>query len=176
MLIDLTHTYDSYHEILDHYGRWDCICPKCEIKGKMHRHAFYERFLCVLDKGHVVDRKLNILRLKCEACGSTHAVLTMDMIPFYIYSFSLILDIVRSVLVQKMPVLKKEKESSISFQTIYRFICLWQLYFESYSVFSISNTTNCPYWTKKIISEQFTQFIKRKSILQHHFCLGLIST
>ena len=176
LFIDLSHTYDTYDEICSHYGKWNCICPKCGLAGKMYRHAFYERYLCILDQGRLTERKLNILRLKCGGCGSTHAILTMDMIPFYIYSFSLILDIARCIALRKKTVLRKEKESGIAFQTIYRLLSLWRVCFGAGSVLNISDTVLCPVWTQEIISKTDYPAFKKKKILRSHFCLGLLST
>lgn len=162
MFIDLTHTHDSYDEISGFYGRWNCICPKCGLEGKMYRHAFYERYLCVLDQGHLTERKLNILRLKCAGCGSTHAILTMDMLPFYVYSFLLILDIARNVIFQKKTVLREEKESGIAFQTLYRLIGLWQVCLGTCSVFDISDTISYIGWTRESISKRIILLLKRK--------------
>ena len=94
-------------------------------------------FLCVMKDNYIVEQKLQILRLKCKVCQSTHAILTRDMIPFSVYSFSLMLNIVRSVLMERVPILKKGKEANVSFQMIYRLLRLWQFFVNKYTSFNI---------------------------------------
>ena len=131
MLIDFNHTYHSYQQIAGHYGVWEYACPKCKKEGQLRRHASYERFLCVLEKDKIEERKISILRLRCGACGSTHAILTWDMVPFCIYSLSVMLTIIKNVFIQKQPVLEKEAQTGISFQVIYRFLWLWKSYMQA---------------------------------------------
>ena len=171
MFIDLKHTYKSYQEIIDNYGKWEFICPKCKAYGHFQRHGIYSRFLCVIEDDCIVEQRLQILRLKCKACQSTHAVLTTDMIPGFVYSFSLMLDIIRSVLVESVPVLKKEKETSISFQMIYHFLQLWQLFISKYISLhildSLSPFQNC-----------YVQFLimisQRKKLKKYLICFEVI--
>ena len=116
MFIDLNHTYESYQEIIRNYSGWGYMCPKCKVYGQLLRHGTYSRFLCVMKDNYIVEQKLQILRLKCKVCQSTHAILTRDMIPFSVYSFSLMLNIVRSVLMERVPILKKEKKLMFPFK------------------------------------------------------------
>lgn len=132
MFIDFTHTYRSYNQILEYYGRWDYVCPKCGKKGYFGRHGVYERFFCVLENGTVAEKTVRILRLKCKNCGSTHAILTWDMIPFCTYSLELIFEISCAVCILKKSVLNIMKETSISFQMLYHFLQVMQSYFSQH--------------------------------------------
>ena len=99
MIIDFAHSFKDYDEILSFYGVWDYECPNPECRAKQHpmrRHARYERSLVLwdADAGRLKEERMEILRLKCCSCGSTHAVLTMDIIPFFAYSIQAFLVLV----------------------------------------------------------------------------------
>ena len=48
-------------------------CPKCSHKG-MKIHGYYKR--------RFKDNTINITRVRCPHCGSTHSILLFPMIPF----------------------------------------------------------------------------------------------
>ena len=91
MIIDFTHSFKDYDEILNFYGIWDydCLNPECGARQHpMRRHAKYERSLVLWDASarRLKEERMEILRLKCSSCDTTHAVLTLDIIPFFEYS------------------------------------------------------------------------------------------
>lgn len=187
MLIDFNHTYDFYQEITGHYGTWEFACPKCKEKGHLHRHAFYDRFFCVFEKNQVKEEVISVLRLKCDMCKSTHAVLTWDMIPFCVYSFFLILTIVKMVLVEKQSVLKVAMQTEISFQVIYHFLHLWELcrkfynelplvdqghFFNQYITYDSLLHNEKEHVLKQFLSKTVPLFSKRKNSEKHPLYFG----
>lgn len=84
MIFDFEHSFKDYYEILNFYGIWDCSCPVCGASRSMHRHGKYHRNLILWEDGQLLETCGEILRLQCRSCRSTHAVLTMDMIPFFL--------------------------------------------------------------------------------------------
>ena len=106
-------------------------CPKC---GAMHcfiRHGTYVRNVIYYEEGTgIVECKLEILRVKCKSCNSTHAILPYDIIPYSIYSYSYILNALYSHYVNNESVLNISKKKKISFQLIYNFIKVLNLFFE----------------------------------------------
>ena len=53
-----------------------------------HHHGSYQRVI----KDGVISRGLNINRIKCIACGSTHAIFLYPIVPFsqYVFVFELL--------------------------------------------------------------------------------------
>ena len=135
MIIDFCHSFNNYNEILDFYGIWDYTCPKCGAKHSFHRHARYPRYLTLWDDGALKEERLDILRLQCGSCKSTHSILTMDMIPFCIYSFQAFLALVGNCLEAEGSVLKTEDCTGVSFQLLYRFLAVFQEYRERLILF-----------------------------------------
>ena len=133
MIIDFTHSFKDYNEILNFYGIWDYECPNPECRAKRHpmrRHAKYGRSLVLWDADACLLREehMEILRLKCCSCGSTHAVLPMDIIPFFSYSIQAFLVLISLCMAEKGSVPRTEKETGVSFQLLYRFLLIFQEY------------------------------------------------
>jgi transcription elongation factor Elf1 len=97
MIIDFNVNYNNYNErVLNNYLLFTYKCPKCGAKHSCIRHASYERNICFINADHnIISKKMNILRVKCNSCKSTHAILPNDIIPYCIYSFSFILSVLK---------------------------------------------------------------------------------
>lgn len=131
MILDFTHSFKDYDEILNFYGVWDYECPNPECQAKQHslrRHARYGRSLVLwdADAGCLTENHMDVLRLKCISCGSTHAILTMDMIPFFSYSIQAFLVLLS--LCMEGSVLRTEEKTGVSIQLLYRFLEIFQEY------------------------------------------------
>lgn len=66
--------------------------PKCNSRG-LRAHASYSRHVDFFKRSH----KVTIQRLRCSSCGSTHAVLIEDMIPYSVASYDLIVDVLTGI-------------------------------------------------------------------------------
>ena len=71
-------TQKSYDEILDGLGFHRLFCPCCGRAGGLTRHGRYGRGIKI--KGELI--KLRIVRVKCENCGKTHALLPSYIVPY----------------------------------------------------------------------------------------------
>lgn len=140
MIIDFTHSFKDYDEILNFYGIWDYGCPNPECRAKQHpmrRHAKYERSLILwnADACRLEEGRMEILRLKCCSCGTTHAVLTMDIIPFFAYSIQAFLALASLCMEKDGSVPRTEKETGVSCQLLYRFLMIFHEYMEKLMLF-----------------------------------------
>lgn len=82
-------TENKYEKIIKSLNYHELSCPKCNSKG-LRAHASYSRYVDIFKRSH----KVTIQRLRCPECGSTHAVLVEDMIPYSIASYSLIVEVI----------------------------------------------------------------------------------
>jgi len=67
----------SYHQLIESINFYQLTCS-CDSSGQLVKHAYYERTIKTPD-GLVV---LNILRVKCQCCGKTHAVFPEIIVPY----------------------------------------------------------------------------------------------
>lgn len=128
MIIDFGHSFKDYDEILNFYGIWICSCPVCGAKCSMHRHGRYHRNLILWVDGHLLETSGEILRLQCGSCGSTHSVLTMDIIPFFSYSIPAFLALIGLCLQPDSSVPKTERDTGVSYQLLYRMLLIFHEY------------------------------------------------
>jgi len=123
MILNFNVHFNNYKEnILDFFGVWDFKCPCCNAFRSFSRHAIYSRNICVLSADQIIEEKLDILRLMCNSCKTTHAILPADTIPYVIYSFSCVMRILTSHYVESRSVLSIVEQLKISFELIYVFI------------------------------------------------------
>ena len=123
MILDFSVNFNDYNEkILNFYGVWNFKCPCCNAFRSFSRHALYSRNICILKDNQIIEKRLNILRLKCKSCETTHAVLPADVIPYMIYSFSCVLAFLYKHFVENQSALCIFKKFKISCQLFYQFI------------------------------------------------------
>lgn len=140
MIIDFNFSFKDYEDILNFYGVWDYECPDPECGAKNHpmrRHAKYGRGLVLWDPETCTlkEERVTLLRLICCSCGKTHAVLTGDMIPFFIYSIQAFLALVCLCMGPESSVLETEEKTGVSYQLLYRFLRIFHEYIERLSLF-----------------------------------------
>ena len=129
MIIDFSLSRNNYNEILKFYGDWSYQCPVCGAKHHLIRHGSYERYLIFPGDDAVLECPcMTVLRLKCTSCGSTHAVLPMDIIPFHQFSVQGVLIVLLSAVSAGSSVLKTARQMDISDQLAYTFLALYRRY------------------------------------------------
>lgn len=57
------------------------VCPFCEDGGHMVGHGPYLRGLVVLEGPAAVLKTMSVNRVRCTACGKTHAIIPDDVVP-----------------------------------------------------------------------------------------------
>lgn len=132
MLVNYEYTFNNYKKIRDHYGRWECTCPKCGAGNSMHRHGVYYRNVVKWKEGKLLESGGEILRLQCRRCHSTHSVLTSDILPYSSYSRPAVLGLISICSPPGRTISGIEKETGVSHQTICRFrrkfLLPWKVY------------------------------------------------
>lgn len=130
MIIDFKTNFKGYNKkILNIYSFFDYNCPKCGAKHTLIRHAIYERNIIYIKNETIYEEKAQILRVKCTSCNSTHAILPNDVIPYCIYSYSYVLQMLVEHFVNGDSVITIAQKYNISFQLIYYFINKMNIFF-----------------------------------------------
>lgn len=112
---------DYKEKILNCYHSFEYKWPKCGAKAKFHRHGTYQRFITYLSiTGDIVFETLEILRLKCQSCNSTHSILPADIIPFQVYSLPVVLFLCEQILINKASLRHTVSKTNCTIQTIYQ--------------------------------------------------------
>lgn len=131
---------ESYNKFLENINILQLDCS-CGIKGHHIKHGYYNRSIKTLN-GLVT---LNILRVICKSCRTTHAIFPKDIVP---YSRTLLTDqisIIKTYLMGESfePIMTENElidESNIKY-IISQYLCHWKERMAAYS-FSITEDTN----------------------------------
>lgn len=76
------HIFKSFYSRLINtidFSSVECSCHSCDWSF----HGYYKRYYTFLNR----KIRVKILRIKCNTCGKTHALLIEDMIPFSTLSY-----------------------------------------------------------------------------------------
>jgi hypothetical protein len=120
MLYDSSHICKTYNE--DFYTReffGETTCPACGAIGCFNLHGFYSRYVVYFKKRKLIHERIDIKRVICCSCKTTHAVLPIDIIAYRLLSLFVFFFILFSLYLKKTPVLKLVEEINCSFQFIY---------------------------------------------------------
>lgn len=63
------------------------ICEKCGATGNFKKHGWYKRYLVNIDG----TKKIKIWRYRCVSCGTTHAIIPENVIPYKQYSLRFVI-------------------------------------------------------------------------------------
>lgn len=68
----------------------DITCPNCN-SSELICHGYYERNVIIENNCKHIKKRIKIKRVKCKTCGKTHALLPIDIIPYKLCPFSIII-------------------------------------------------------------------------------------
>ena len=143
-------------------------CPACPAVGKFEMHGSYPRHAIYFDEKEnkivIICKQMQIQRVICTSCNTTHAILAGDIIPYKIITLFVFIFILKLFYVKKTPVLEIAKERDFSFQFIYSVIRAFQKhmkniqqYFREVSPESIPNIFD-PCGVLSLIKKPYTEF------------------
>lgn len=97
-------------------------CPKCGARGKFRKHGSYLRWNVTARKARrLPEERVEINRVLCRSCRSTHAVLPADLAPRSPYSRSFRREVAAARARPRAPtVLETCADLGISVRTFYR--------------------------------------------------------
>ena len=111
-----TYNKDIY-KIIGYFKRTPC--PACNAVGKFKPYGSYKRYALYFEGGKVVCSLMVIKRVMCTSCGTTHAVMPGDIIPYKAITLFVLIYILVSFYLKKDPVQKISTTLSFSVQYIY---------------------------------------------------------
>ena len=115
-------TYDIKIYNKEYFKFTACPAPKCGAIGKFKMHGSYFRHALYFLKGKIIHKYMEIKRIRCKSCKTTHAVMPRDIIPYNTITFFIFICILVLFYVKGVSVLKIVKIRDFSFQFIYTVI------------------------------------------------------
>ena len=109
-----------YEQFMDNFRIEDCVCPTCGAKHTCCYHDSYERYLISYQPGKPIYDHISTLRVNCESCGHTHAILPEAIIPYRSYSILFILTVLRDYYTRCDNIQKICDKYQIAVSTLYQ--------------------------------------------------------
>lgn len=149
-------------------------CPYCSSRGNCIRHAWYERNLVWFDGHSQICFRIRILRVKCETCGHTHAILPDIIVPYASYGVQFILTVLSDFFERAEPVSSICLKYDISEVLLYRWLRIFKSDKHIYLGSLNHSQTSGLQFLQKILNNDFCEFSMdfilhtAKSFLQSH--------
>lgn len=97
---------------------YKATCPSCGVTGNWANHGSYTRHLVTQEQ----DEIITINRLKCLSCGSTHALLPPDVVPYKHFSLSFMVAVCKEKITDELSVQTVCEHFHIGCTTLYRIL------------------------------------------------------
>lgn len=137
MIIDYNCTFKHYSEIQkkameDGFVTWDYQCPKCLAQKQLHYHSSYDRNVLILEEDGLQLCAVQIIRLVCESCGCTHAILFAEAIPFWQMTVQAVFFLLSMLIVdnQAFQPVKASRATEVSYQLLGRYLIILQGHYD----------------------------------------------
>jgi len=119
MIIDFSQNCNTYDKkIYKKESFSQTRCPKCPAIGRFKLFGSYQRYVMYFAEEELIYEPIDIKRIMCKSCGSTHAVMPGDLIPYKLLSLTVIMLFLTACIVEETPVLRIANKYGLSFQII----------------------------------------------------------
>ena len=150
-------------------------CPICGSSANCCVHAYYGRRIIDFIHGKRVVLEVTVLRLVCESCGHTHAVLPDMVIPYSSYGLFFILRVLAEAFLRLSSLERLCERFCITMNQLYK----WKLLFfrhkqEWLGILDDSETSGLDFLLELVMGLEYSLFVERftdktsYSFLQSH--------
>jgi hypothetical protein len=127
MVYDFLQICKSYDKNIYNQGYFSATpCPACPAVGSFKMWGSYWRNAIYFEDKEIKYMLMEIKRIMCMSCRTTHAVLPIDIIPYKALSLFVFIFILVLIFLKNVPVLKIAKERDFSYQFIYSVLHAFQ--------------------------------------------------
>lgn len=118
--------FDRFNAIYDNLDINSLVCPHCRAKFNCTYFSSYSRNLITFINTSNTCYDIAIIRVKCNSCLQTHAVLPEHFIPFGSYSLSFVLTVLRAYFLGSKTISYICNYFQIAMSTLYDWIRLFK--------------------------------------------------
>lgn len=134
-------------------------CPSCSSSGNCHIHAYYGRRLIDFIHGVPAVSEVTILRLICDSCGHTHAVLPDLIIPYRSYSLFFILRVLAEAFLCRSSRESLCERFQISMNQLLQWLRLWNAHKQEWlGLLMDSEVPNLAFLIQLSIRSEYSSF------------------
>ena len=150
-------------------------CPVCQSKGNCRIHGYYKRSIIELIDGHPTKERLLVMRVKCEHCQHTHAILPDILVPYASYGIRFILQVLALYFSHARTIEALCEYFSISQNLLFKWVSLFHSHKQAWlgilKDLETSDTSFCSFLMEQEMFSNFSQGFIQKfqiSFLQRH--------
>ena len=78
-----------YEKVSESFSNTPIACPACRNTSVMNIHGYYTRSFSFGLRG----MRIRVMRVRCPECGSTHAVLPEDSLPYHAITYTELMEL-----------------------------------------------------------------------------------
>ncbi|MFR4351167.1 MAG: DUF6431 domain-containing protein [Roseburia sp.] len=134
-------------------------CPVCGSCGNCHVHAYYDRSVIDFRNGRKVTDSLCVLRLICDSCHHTHAMLPDILIPYASYSLMFILRVLGEWFLGHSTMEHLCDRFSITPIQLHKWLKLWNKHKQQWlGILEDSETSDASFLKVLAVSDSYSDF------------------
>ena len=133
-------------------------CPICGAKGKCHIHAYYDRTITDYINSQKITHSVCIMRVMCDSCNHTHAILPDHIIPYGTHGLFLVLRVLTEYFFHFRSIASICEKYDISDKLFYKWRSLFLKHKKLWLGKLIDASTAPSDFMKKLISEPYSDF------------------
>lgn len=164
--------FDAY---MDSFSIKRETCPVCGSTGNCHTHAYYSRKIVDFLHGKPVWTEVIILRLICDSCAQTHAILPDIIIPYSSYGLFFLLRVLAEHFAAISTVEQLCERFGISRNQFYKWKRLWNEHKQEWlGLLASLETTDLDFLKELTMKTDYSDFAScfvrksSRSFLQSH--------
>lgn len=150
-------------------------CPVCGSTGNCHIHAYYGRRIIDFIHGAPVTSRVTVLRLVCESCGRTHAVLPDLVVPYLSYGLFFLLRVLAEAFLRLASLERLCERFHITQNQLFHWIKLWEAHKREWlGILEDSERSGISFLVELTIKTEYSSFARdftaktAHSFLQSH--------
>lgn len=134
-------------------------CPICGSSGNCHVHDYYGRSIIDFRAGKWEKSDLCVLRVICDSCEHTHAILPDIIIPYSSYGLLFILRLLGQYFAGHFTLEQLCERYHISVNQFYKWLSLWKEHKQAWlGILSDQDTSNVSFLRNFLLSDSFSSF------------------
>ena len=126
LFFDEVAAIDLYNTFYANFRIETEVCQCCKSTGNCCVHGYYKRNLIDYFNGKIKTIRILVLRIVCNTCGHTHAVLPDILVPYAQHTVRFIIRVVTEKLTSTLAIEAICEKFDITYKTLYRFLEIYR--------------------------------------------------
>ena len=136
-------------------------CPVCGARGCCHIHAYYDRTVTDFISGRKITFSICIMRVICDSCHHTHAILPDHIIPYGTHGLFFVLSVLSDHFFRLDSIAGICEKYDISEKLFYKWKGLFLKHKKLWLGDLLNNITSAESFMESLIHESYSGFVSK---------------